>query len=123
DLDAGGYGDAVGLLRAAVADEPDNITAVYTLGLALTRSGQPAEGRALLDKSQTLRSAGYGVAFGAGYLEQGRYAEAIASSGAEPALIERRAPDATFAMETIATLPGGGSHPSPIGRAFSADGL
>jgi Flp pilus assembly protein TadD len=43
-LQDGKYAEAIALLRSAVADEPYNVTAVYSLGLALTRAGQRDEG-------------------------------------------------------------------------------
>jgi len=80
------YDDAIAALRPIVASEPYHITAAYVLGLALTRAGQTTEGQKLLLRAQGLRGASYAVTFGTGYLEQGRYAEAVASSG-----LERRA--------------------------------
>ena len=43
------YDDAIAVLRAAVADEPYNVTAAYNLGLALTRAGQRDEGQQMLE--------------------------------------------------------------------------
>ena len=37
------------------------------------------------------------MTFSQAYLEQGRYAEAIASTGAEPGLVSEAVPDVTFA--------------------------
>jgi len=86
------YDAAIAALRQVVADEPYHVTAAYVLGLALTRSGQTEEGQRLLARVQALRQTGYAVTFGTGYLEQGRYAEAIASTGAEPGLVEVTVP-------------------------------
>ena len=102
------YEEAVALLRRAVSSEPYNVTAVYNLGMALTRAGQAAEGRTALERAQALRSVGYAVTFGNGYLEQGRYAEAAASTGAEPALVDAAPSRATFVSTVIAALPGAG---------------
>ncbi len=56
-----------------------------------------------------------------GYLEQGRYAEAIASTGAEPDLVDTAVPSTAFSSAAIGA-PGGGPPAvvSPFGRRFSA---
>jgi Tfp pilus assembly protein PilF len=122
------YAQAIAALRPAVAAEPYNVTAAYNLGLALTRSGQADEGRRMLERVQTLRSAGYAVTYGTGYLEQGRYAEAIASTGAEPDLVDTARPSATFRATAIGT-PALSEPPDrprvegPFGRRFTAGDL
>ena len=45
---------------------------------------------------QKLREGGYGTTFSNNYLEQGRYAEAVASTGAEAGLVDRATPDVRF---------------------------
>jgi tetratricopeptide (TPR) repeat protein len=100
------YDEAIGYLRAAVAAEPYNVTASYNLGLALTRQGQEGAGRDELSRAQTLRSLGYAVTYGSGYLEQGRYAEAIASTGAEPDLVDPAPSRAMFVATVIGSLDG-----------------
>src|SRR5207302_7675647 len=77
-LQDGKVAEAIATLRSAVADEPYNVTAAYNLGLALTRAGERDEGRRMMEASQALRTKGYATTFGTSYLEQGRYAEAIA---------------------------------------------
>jgi Tfp pilus assembly protein PilF len=118
------YGAAIAVLQRATADEPYNVTAVYNLGLALTRSGRVDEGQRMLQHSQALRATGYAVTFGTTYLEQGRYAEAIASTGAEPELVDTAVPPVSFTPTTIAgTRPADSSAQqavSPVGRRFSA---
>ncbi len=124
-LEESRYTDVVALLEPVVAAEPYHVTATYVLGLALSRAGRQDEGKQLLDRAQTLRGTGYGVTFGTGYLEQGRYAEAMASTGAEPDLVDRAPSAARF----TATRLGGASNtaadasPSPFGRRFSAGAL
>src|SRR5262249_47567511 len=49
-----------------------------------------------------MRAGGYGIVFSANYLEQGRYAEAVASTGAEAELVDRAVPDVTFSRGEIA---------------------
>ena len=81
------FDDAIALLRPAVEAEPFNATAAYGLATALVRSGAGEPGKVAMEKFQTLRESGYAVTFSQAYLEQGRYAEAIASTGAEPGLV------------------------------------
>ncbi len=100
------YDEAITVLRRAVSFEPYNVTAVYNLGLALTRAGQESEGREALERAQSLRSVGYAVTFGNGYLEQGSYAEAVASTGAEPQLVDTAPSRAAFTSTVITSMPG-----------------
>ena len=90
------FDEAIKLLRPAVEAEPFNATAAYGLATALVRSGAAEEGRVAMQKFQTLRESGYAVTFSQAYLEQGRYAEAIASTGSEPGLVTETVPDARF---------------------------
>jgi tetratricopeptide (TPR) repeat protein len=118
------YPDAIAAFRAALAEEPYNVTAAYNLGLALTRAGQRDEGQQTMERSQVLRASGYGTIFSSNYLEQGRYAEAIASTGAERELVDRATPEVKFtatpAARIAATPPPAGP---PIGRRFTAEEL
>lgn len=118
------YPRAISVLRPAADVEPYNVTVAYNLGLALTRSGQVDEGRRMLARAQTLRSTSYASTYGTGYLEQGRYAEAIASTGAEPDLVDTSVPSAAFTPAAIGP-PADRSEPivSPFGRRFSAGDL
>jgi cytochrome c-type biogenesis protein CcmH/NrfG len=118
------YPQAIAVLREASAAEPYNVTAAYNLGLALIRSGQAAEGGAVLQRTQALRGTGYAVTYGTGYLEQGRYAEAIASTGAEPDFVDRAVPRVAFTPAVIASTPGLTIvPPTPFGRRFSSGDL
>ncbi|HEY7169878.1 MAG TPA: FG-GAP-like repeat-containing protein [Vicinamibacterales bacterium] len=124
DLEERQYTQAIDLLRPAIDVEPYNVTAAYNLGLALTRDGQADEGRRELERAQQLRSTGYAVTYGNGYLEQGRYAEAIASTGAEPDLVDTTEPSNTFAPAAVGGAPPPGPiAASPFGRSFTAAGL
>jgi Tfp pilus assembly protein PilF len=118
------YRQAIEVLRPAANAEPSNVSAAYNLGLALTRDGQSEEGAKILARVQELRSTGYAVTFGTGYLEQGRYAEALASTGAEPDLVDESVPPTRFAASAIAKL---AIRPadveSPFGRTVSAQEL
>src|SRR5687768_14824814 len=122
------YPEAIAVLRLALAAEPYNATALYNLGTSLLRSGQREEGQRVINQFQELRQRGSGSTLGTNYLEQGRYAEAIVSTGAEPELVDRAIPSVTFTDATAAFLPINlragewANTPSPLGRKFkSAD--
>ena len=123
------YPEAVTLLRPVVAAEPYNVTALYNLGLAVARAGQADEGRQLMEQSQVVRDSGYGTTLSTGYMEQGRYAEAVSSTGIEAGLVDRATPTATFAPTTaVAGAAATDAAPSPFGRQYapadlSDDGL
>ena len=104
------FDEAITLLRPAVEAEPYNATAAYGLATALVRSGATDEGRVAMDKFQKLRESGYAVTFSQAYLEQGRYAEAIASTGAEAGLVNESVPAVTFSeMSPSPASPGAGA--------------
>ena len=90
------FADAVAAFRAAVDAEPYNATGAYGLAMALTRSGDSAAGQQQMTRFQTLRDSAYAVTYSQGYLQQGRYGEAIVSTGAEPALVDRASPRVAF---------------------------
>ena len=119
-LESRQYPQAIAVLRQAVAAEPYNVTAAYNLGLALTRAEQEAEGRQLLDRAQGLRNVGYAVTYGTGYLEQGRYAEAIASTGLDRRLLSANIPPVAFEPAIIGSLPREAASGPPYGRRFTA---
>jgi Tfp pilus assembly protein PilF len=102
------YAEAVAVLRTAVAAEPYNATALYNLGTALIRSGQREEGQKVIAQFQELRQRGSGTTLGTNYLEQGRYAEAVSSTGAEPELVDKTTPEVVFTDATATVLPAGG---------------
>ena len=116
------YARAIAVLRAAVAAEPYNVTAAYNLGLALTRSGA-AEGSTVLQRAQALRTTGYAVTYGTGYLEQGHYAEALAPTGLEADLVDTTTPGISFTPAVIASGTGVRGAPSPFGRSFTSADL
>ena len=124
-LQARKYAEALAQFRAAVAAEPYNATAVYNLGLALIRSGQPEEGQKMLDRFRALREGGYGSLIGQNYPDQGRYAEAVTSTGAEPDLVDPQTPAVRFADATARVLPpaaavGREAVPSAFGRKLAS---
>lgn len=99
------YPEAIAAFRVALASEPYNVTATYNLAIALTRSGERPEGQATMQKFQVLRTKAYATTIGPSYLEQGNYAEAIASTGAEPGLVDTKTPGVTFTDATSSVLP------------------
>jgi len=100
------YPEAIAAFRLALNAEPYNATALYNLGQALMRSGQREEGLKATEQFRQLRERGSGTTIGQNYLEQGRYAEAIASTGAEPDLVDRAIPSVSFADASAVLLPG-----------------
>jgi Flp pilus assembly protein TadD len=113
-----GYEQAVTLSESALALEPYNATAAYNLAQALTRLDREA-GIKALERFQELNTAAYSVTYSQVYLEQGRYAEAVASTGAEAGLVSLDPPDVVFTDATstwiAGTTPQGvGSMPMPL---------
>ncbi len=82
------YNEAIPAFRKAYAAEPYNSTAIYNLATALIRVEQQVEGQKLIQQFQELRKSGAATSLGQNYLEQGRYAEALVSTGAEPELVD-----------------------------------
>jgi tetratricopeptide (TPR) repeat protein len=111
------YAEAERAFRAALDSEPYNTTALYGLANVLLRASKREEGQRLLQQFQTLRQTGAGTSIGTNYLEQGRYAEAVASTGAEAGLVERKTPDVTFTDATSAVLPARTQTRTPPRRA------
>jgi Flp pilus assembly protein TadD len=109
------YAEAIAVLRTAVAMEPYNATALYNLGTSLIRSGQREEGQRVVGQFQELRQRGTGTTLGNNYLEQGRYAEAIASTGAEPGLVDKQTPNVVFTDATANVLPPAGEWANEAG--------
>lgn len=100
------YPEAIAAFRLALAAEPYNATALYSLGQALMRAGQREEGQNVTERFKQLRERGSATTLGQNYLEQGRYAEAVASTGAEAELVDRATPSVTFTDATAGILPG-----------------
>jgi cytochrome c-type biogenesis protein CcmH/NrfG len=86
------FEDAVAVFRVAVAAEPYNVSAAYNLGVALTRSGKKEEAQEAMARFQKLRDSAYKSALGSNYMEQGKYAEALASTGAEAEAVDPKTP-------------------------------
>jgi tetratricopeptide (TPR) repeat protein len=116
---------ALALFREALSTEPYNVTAAYSVALALTRSGKTDEGRKAMQAFESLRDSAYGVTYAQAYLAQGKHAEAIASTGAESELVNTAAPEVTFSDATgtvlPATQPSSGAERGGV-TLFDADG-
>jgi tetratricopeptide (TPR) repeat protein len=100
------YPAAIAAFRLALSAEPYNSTALYNLGTTLIRAGQREEGQRVIQRFQEFRTRGSGSALGNSYLEQGRYAEAIASTGAESDLVDKTPPAVAFTDATTDFLAG-----------------
>ncbi|MBC7929262.1 MAG: VCBS repeat-containing protein [Rubrivivax sp.] len=99
------FKEANALFRRAVEAEPYNGTALYNLATALLRAGSRDEGGRVMERFQALRASGAATIIGQNYLEQGRYAEAVTSTGAEADLVDKRMPDVVFTDVTASVLP------------------
>jgi hypothetical protein len=103
-LDQRRYQEAATLAESALEIEPHNATAAYTAAMALTRMGNTEAGARALLRFEQLRTAPYAITYSQSYLEQGRYAEAVASTGAEVGLTTDMMPAVSFA-DASATFP------------------
>jgi Tfp pilus assembly protein PilF len=90
------FDEAVEVFRVAAAAEPYNVSAAYNLGVALNRAGRREEAQAALEHFQKLRDSAYKTSLGSTYLEQGKYAEAVASTGAETDAVDPQTPAVSF---------------------------
>jgi Flp pilus assembly protein TadD len=121
------YPEAVTAFRKAIESEAHNATATYNLGLALTRSGSAEEGQKVLEHFKSLKDSGYGTLIGTAYPEQGRYAEALTSSGQEAGLVDASIPTVRFTDATAEAWPrisvtGKGTGPAGRITLFDEDG-
>ena len=101
------FAEAITLLEQAAKAEPFNATAAYGLAIALTRAGRADEGRAAMARFQQLRDNPAAITYATTYLAQGRYAEAIVSTGLEPELVDKATPDVGFVDATDEVLGSG----------------
>jgi len=115
------FDEAVALFRRATEQEPFHVTATYNLAVALTRSGKTEDGQRMTQQFQKLRESGYGTTFSNTYLEQGRYAEAIVSTGAEPELVDTAMPDVSFTVASTLPAAAAGSASGASGGITLAD--
>jgi len=120
-LQTGDFAGAAAAFDAALKAEPFNATAAYNLSVSLSRAGRVEASRAPLARFQVLRQSGTATTFGNKYLEQGRLAEALVSTGLEPDLVQAGTPPVRF---VDVPRPGGPAGEAAEGgiAAFDADG-
>ena len=99
------FADAVAAFEAALRLEPFNATAAYGLATALTRGGDRERGAEAMKRFQQLRDNPAAITYSSTYLEEGRYGEAVASTGLEPELVNPATPSVAFIDATAAMLP------------------
>ena len=116
------YPAAAAEFQAALRAEAYSATAAYNLGLALARAGRADESQAAMDRFRKLREGGYGTTLGQSYPDQGRYAEAIASTGAEADIVDITPPPAAFVDVTAGRLARPSSSAARAGSGSPARG-
>ncbi len=94
------FQEAVDAFRRALAGQPFNATATYGLANTLVLAGNADDGKEAMARFQKLSESGYAVTYSQTYLEQGRYAEAIVSTGAEAPLVDPKTPQIVFTDAT-----------------------
>ena len=99
------FAAAARLFEQALELEPFNATAAYGIAQALTRAGEKERGDKATQRFQTLRDNPAAITYSATYLEQGRYGEAMASTGLEAGLVDPSVPMVTFVDATSSLLP------------------
>ena len=99
------FTDAAALFERALQIEPFNATAAYGLAQALTRAREAQRGEEAMRRFQALRDNPAAITYSSTYLEQGRYGEAIVSTGLEPGLVATAVPTVTFVDATASMLP------------------
>ena len=109
--------EAIDAFRRALSIEPYNGTATYGLATALLRTGGADEGRELMTRFERLTDAGAAVTYSRAYLEQGRYAEAMASTGLEPELVSTAVPAIAFTNATAQLMPPAASTTGAVAAA------
>ena len=99
------YAEATRLFQSALSREPFNATAAYGLSQALARSGDRARAQEATTQFQRLRDNPAAITYSSTYLEQGRYAEALPSTGLEADVVDNAVPMVTFLDATSSILP------------------
>jgi tetratricopeptide (TPR) repeat protein len=94
------FEQAVPAYKRALDNEPYNATAAYNLAQALQRSGKSDESRQAFQLFAKLRATNYKSEIGLNYGDVGRYAEAVAGTGAESDLSNKDAPNVKFVDAT-----------------------
>lgn len=99
------YSEAAVLFEEASRTEPFNATAAYGLATALTRAGNATAARTAMARFQQLRDDAAAITYSSTYLQEGRYGEAIASTGLELELVDPSLPPVSFVDVSPASLP------------------
>ncbi|MBS1812470.1 MAG: VCBS repeat-containing protein [Acidobacteria bacterium] len=94
------FEQAVPAYKRALENEPYNATAAYNLAQALQRSGKADESKQAFALFAKLRATNYKSEIGLNYGDVGRYAEAVAGTGAESDLVNKDAPNVKFVDAT-----------------------
>ncbi|HEX4947275.1 MAG TPA: FG-GAP-like repeat-containing protein, partial [Blastocatellia bacterium] len=94
------FEQAVPAYKRALENEPYNATAAYNLAQALQRSGKTDESKQAFALFAKLRATNYKSEIGLNYGDVGRYAEAVAGTGAESDLVKQDAPNVKFVDAT-----------------------
>jgi tetratricopeptide (TPR) repeat protein len=100
------FAEAGPLFEAALNREPFNATAAYGFAVAFIRAGDRERGEKEMARFQRLRDNPAAITYSTTYLEQGRYGEAMASTGLEPELIDTAVPAVSFADVTATAFAG-----------------
>ncbi len=111
------FDEALPVLEIAAASDPVNASAAYSRAMALGRSGRREEAMEAMKHFQALRANPAHTSFGKIYLEQGRYAEGLASTGAEDELVDPATPKAAFRLREDAVPRRSGSGESTLALA------
>ncbi len=94
------FEQAIPAYKRALENEPYNATAAYNLAQALQRSGKTDESKTAFQLFAKLRATNYKSEIGLNYGDVGRYAEAVAGTGAEPDLVNKDTPNVKFVDAT-----------------------
>jgi tetratricopeptide (TPR) repeat protein len=117
-IDRERFDEALPFLDKAASIEPYNASVAYSRAMALGRGGRRAEAMEAMKHFQAIRANPSHTSFGKIYLEQGRYAEAVVSTGAESELVDPRTPHVDFAEKKDA-IPARPKAASPVTLALA----
>jgi Tfp pilus assembly protein PilF len=98
------FAEATTHFKRALENEPYSITAAYGLAMALARAESVDQSAEAMARFQELQKSGYGTTLSQAYLGQGKYAEAITSTGLEPELVDESIPRVAYTDATSITL-------------------
>ena len=108
------YDEALPILETAAQADPVNASVAYCRAMALGRAGRREEAMEAMKHFQALRANPAHTSFGKIYLEQGRYAEAVASTGAEDELVDPATPKVSYRATEEGFLPSRPASAAPV---------